>query len=276
VPSGSGTKKYLSLSYTWGQTPNLRTTTRILDELRKPGAFASSGEFASMISETIRNSFEITKCLGERYIWVDSLCIVQDDEIALNHPKKMHIIFANSLLCIVAKAGQDAEFGLRGVGGVSAPRCSDQLIIDLADGERLTGRLTGRGSCYNQSLPSTSGRSYSERAWTFQEFMFAKRRLIFDNGPIRWHCNCAGWHEELRFHAAADVRDAVSSELVYAARWMRTRIPSLSVLTDVVREYNQKNADVSRRCPASIFWHPVYATQNLSRRPDFRLPRVLF
>ncbi|RDL35998.1 uncharacterized protein BP5553_06610 [Venustampulla echinocandica] len=241
VPYSSETKKYLSLSYTWGQTPNLRATTHIFDELRKPGALDPGRGFASMIPETIRNALGITKCLGERYLWVDSLCIVQDDETALYRSlKNMHMIFANSLLCVIAKAGHDAEFGLRGIKGVSAPRCSDQLIIDLAEGERLTGRLTGPGSCYNEPSPSIPGRSYSERAWTFQEFMFAKRRLIFDDGPIRWNCNCAGWHEELKSHAVADIYGAVAPELWYAARWMKTRIPNLSDLTDVVREFNQK------------------------------------
>jgi hypothetical protein len=106
APSSYEMKKYLTLPYTWALIPNLRTMTLILNELRKPGALAPSMGFASMIPKTIRNAIEIEKWLVERYIWVDSLCVVQDDEVAFNRsPKNMHMIFDNSLLCLVTMAG---------------------------------------------------------------------------------------------------------------------------------------------------------------------------
>lgn len=180
VPAKHSTEKYISLSYTWGQASNLRTTTLIIDDLLRPEALSRENKFGRLIPETIRNAMEITKLLGERYLWVDSLCIVQDDLTALNHSlRKMHMIFANSSVCIVAMAGQDANFGLRGMNKVSAPRSAGQYFIDLAEGERLSGILP-------DASPG-AGRSYGERAWTFQEFMFAKRRLVFDKGCVRWH-----------------------------------------------------------------------------------------
>jgi hypothetical protein len=100
--------------------------------------------------------------------------------------------------------------------------------------------MAGPSSKYNDSLFHTLGRSYNERAWTFQVFVFAKRQLIFEHGPIRWHCSCAGWNEELKLHPEADAYDAVAPELWYSSRWMKTRVPDLSDLTDVAREFNQK------------------------------------
>lgn len=92
----------------------------------------------------------------------------------------------------------------------------------------------------SESSSTKSGRSYSERAWTFQELSFAKRRLIIDEGPIKWHCNCAGWSEQLMYHDLADFQDRRVPELWDATQWMNAKIPNLSHLTDIIRYFNQK------------------------------------
>jgi hypothetical protein len=92
----------------------------------------------------------------------------------------MHLIYANSFLCLVAEEGNNAEYGLRGIKGVSAPRCVKQVIMELAGGERLA-RVD---ESWEPPLHAIDG--YSSRAWTFQEHVFAKRRLIFSQGLLTW------------------------------------------------------------------------------------------
>lgn len=119
--------------------------------------------------------------LGEKYIWVDSLCIVQDDEKMMSDTLgQMHMIYANCALCIVAKAGQDADFGLRGLKGISERRWSERIIFPLADGEKLRNYLHKQHEFDEPDKQEhlIPGRSYNERVWTFQEFLFARRRLM--------------------------------------------------------------------------------------------------
>lgn len=71
-------KDYVALSYVWGQCPDssklLALLTNISD-LAKPGALRPS-----LVSAAINDAIEICKNLGQRYLWVDRLCIIQDDQ----------------------------------------------------------------------------------------------------------------------------------------------------------------------------------------------------
>ena len=65
------------------------------------------------VLKTISNSIEATGMIGARYLWVDSLCILQDDEEEkLAQIQKMDKIYTNSLLTIVAASGTHADAGL--------------------------------------------------------------------------------------------------------------------------------------------------------------------
>jgi hypothetical protein len=53
--------------------------------------------------------------VGERYLWLDSLCIVQDDEIDVKQQmEQMGEIYRHSYFTIFAISGQDANYGLPG------------------------------------------------------------------------------------------------------------------------------------------------------------------
>lgn len=120
VTSSHGTEPYITLSYTWGQTTQLRNTSAILSLLQEPKALESAS-FEYQIPRTIRHAMKLVEVLGFRFLWVDSLCIVQDDRASLDkHLEHMHAIFFNSYLTIVAADGQDAEYGLRGLSGIPA------------------------------------------------------------------------------------------------------------------------------------------------------------
>lgn len=121
VPFSSDTSSYFTLSYIWGNAQCLQTTTGNLKKMREIDSIHSHQ--VPNISQTVRDAIGITEYLGERYLWVDSLCIIQDDEDSLTkNLNAMHRIYANSTLCLVAYAGTDANYGLRGLEGVSAPR----------------------------------------------------------------------------------------------------------------------------------------------------------
>jgi hypothetical protein len=109
----------------------------------------------------------VVKVIGERYLWVDSLCIVQDeDEMLRKELKRMHLIYEKSTLAIIAQAGEDAAHGLLGIKGVSEVRSTKQSFYKIA-GERLAEQ--------DEELPplhATTG--YRSRAWTLQECAFAK------------------------------------------------------------------------------------------------------
>ncbi|KPM41503.1 hypothetical protein AK830_g5101 [Neonectria ditissima] len=170
--------RYLALSYVWGQVYSSESTTRNVGRMQRPGSLSAlSQEF--VIPKTIRHAMELVRLLSERYIWVDRFCICQDDaQSKRDQIRKMGAIYSNAYVTIIAANGRDANHGLHGIDGVTAPRC----ISSTFDQD------------YVHSLQSHSTR-WHDRGWTFQELFFSRRKIFFWSQVAVWECNCAMWHE---------------------------------------------------------------------------------
>ncbi|KAH6686658.1 heterokaryon incompatibility protein-domain-containing protein [Plectosphaerella plurivora] len=235
VPCTETTRRYCSLSYTWGQASQLKTATETVPELMKPGSLGKD-KHGILVPETIRDAFAITRILEERYIWVDSLCIVQDDlDILQIQLSQMHLIYANSVVCIVAEVGHDASEGIRGIKGASLSRQSSQAVHKIAGGEKIVGSRLSLAEMGEKPVID-----YHQRAWTFQEYLFARRRLIFGRAGMRWSCPSGGWREDLHAHPDIDKAGAIDHRLFLAGRWLRSPVPSLTNLSLLVWTFNEK------------------------------------
>ncbi|KAK1455634.1 heterokaryon incompatibility protein [Colletotrichum melonis] len=96
---------YVALSYVWGQASSATATLANIAALQSPGALDGQD-----IPATIWEAMELTRLLGERYLWVDRLCIVQDDKDA--KPAQllgMADIYGGATLTIVAAQGRGAD-----------------------------------------------------------------------------------------------------------------------------------------------------------------------
>ncbi|KAF4457782.1 HET-domain-containing protein [Fusarium austroafricanum] len=225
--------RFITLSYTWGQIKNFRTTKSNIQQLRKPGALRSDN-IISQLPKTIIDAIELTKALGETWLWVDSLCIIQDDEEGLARElAQMHRIYATSFLTIIAADGWNADYGLRGLRGISSERSINQIILPLSGGERIA---------WIEPDPSdreASELSYSQRMWTSQEHDFSKRRLSFKSGKVQWECNCTKWTEDHVYDNEVDKlrRMALNG---YIGSGIPSRVPSLSTLNNLLRNFNSR------------------------------------
>lgn len=168
--------RYVALSYVWGQTEMLRTTIETLDALQEVGALDEKS--CPKISPVIRHAIALVPQLGERYLWVDALCIPQDDpECLQRHIRHMASIYEAAVFTIVAADGTDANHGIPGLRGISAARKVPPFL-------QLTSRLRLR-----PRLPVKTQRSpWGKRGWTFQEQIFSRKKLIFVQGSVQWIC----------------------------------------------------------------------------------------
>jgi hypothetical protein len=64
----------------------------------------------------VQDATLFVQSIGEKYLWVDSLCIAQDD-IANKHDqiKNMNMVYSKAFATIVALSGRDASATLPGV-----------------------------------------------------------------------------------------------------------------------------------------------------------------
>jgi len=68
---------YTALSYVWGAVPHIRLTKANRAKLLEPGCLQAAG--ITPLPKTIDDAITLTRLLGRRYLWVDSLCLLQND-----------------------------------------------------------------------------------------------------------------------------------------------------------------------------------------------------
>ncbi|KAK2590525.1 hypothetical protein QQS21_011792 [Conoideocrella luteorostrata] len=175
TPKGS---PYVTLSYVWGQSIDVPTqaTTRNLHSLSAP-----RGLNQVHLAKTISDAMSTCRELGQRYLWVDRLCIVQDGPDVVEHLDAMGSIYGASVFTIIAADGEDAEYGLPGVQN-SRKWSQDRLILQalefLTCGPRLDEHLKDS--------------KWATRGWTFQEEALSNCRLYFTHFGLYYTCSSLG------------------------------------------------------------------------------------
>ncbi|KAF0328410.1 tol protein-like protein [Colletotrichum asianum] len=179
--------KWVALSYVWGKRAFKVLKEDLLEALRCPGALESS-----WIPDTILDAIYVTRMIGEKYLWTDSLCIIQDSprDKATFIPL-MDVIYGLATLTIVALSGESAYDGLPGVRPSSRPSAEGSFCLN---GVWLQKAPPLDGLGFEQADQSRS--RYMSRAWTLQEILLSRRLLIFTPEVVFWECQSATWRED--------------------------------------------------------------------------------
>lgn len=228
--------RYVALSYVWGQNTRAQTTKSNLPALQTPGSITAEAEQLT-IPKTIRNALELVFLLGERYLWVDSFCIVQDDEDTKElQLSSMASIYANAYFTIAAAEGKDADHGISGIGGSADARKIDDGMFRLSNGNQMIAYGTGESA-----LGSAGYTTWNTRGWTFQEGLFSRRILLF-NGPVSWYCRSSTWNEALR-DPTEDLVEPVGlrpPRIYQELAHREPKWPDLDHWASLVLEYNKR------------------------------------
>jgi hypothetical protein len=131
--------------------------------------------------------------LEQRYLWVDSVCIISDDaEDKTTQIPQMASIYGQALLTIVAAAGEDANHGLSGLN----VRRTVRDVVDVGTCHIVQSHEAARPG--HEGNPIWSSK-WATRAWTLQEMLLSPRSLIFLESQVVWHCKEAKWFEGFDF-----------------------------------------------------------------------------
>ena len=98
--------KYAALSYCWGKSEGYKLTMSTMKALR-------SGVKTQHLPRTIQDAIHLTQRLGLRWLWIDSLCIIQDSlEDWAQEAARMCDVYQNCFLCIAASGASSSDDGL--------------------------------------------------------------------------------------------------------------------------------------------------------------------
>jgi hypothetical protein len=178
---------YIALSYVWGGVgPCLETGTEETKASERSLVSGTDSHLPQDLLKTLRDAIELTRLLGERYLWIDALCISQDVETRSAQIANMSRIYENALLTIVAAGGSDADAGLCGLSAVREKSESSAYY-------KLNASVDGVLIAVTTPIPTSSllSSKWNTRGWTFQERLFSNRQLIFTGGQVFWNCKSA-------------------------------------------------------------------------------------
>ncbi|KAI1749087.1 heterokaryon incompatibility protein-domain-containing protein [Xylaria castorea] len=170
---------FAALSYCWGDDQPYKTTK----------ARMQSGDVSlewCKLPRSLQDAIEITSAVGLQCLWVDSLCIIQDDE----EDKALQIadmarIYSQATITIIASRASRAIDGFLGEINLTT---QTRLAVRLPF--RCPGQEQTVGSAYLTYIEGSrdSGEPIDSRAWTLQERYLSKRVLEFGSLQTRWTC----------------------------------------------------------------------------------------
>jgi len=138
--------EYFALSYVWGVSganePSSCTLQENLDALQRTGALRGN---PTMMPRTILHATHLTQLLGMKYLWVDRLCIVQDDNTGAKQVQldAMGDIYAGAEAVIVVANGEHADSGIDGIHGISGRRYLEEKRNALTRQDLLRDQSRG-------------------------------------------------------------------------------------------------------------------------------------
>ncbi|RYP13316.1 hypothetical protein DL767_010802 [Monosporascus sp. MG133] len=195
---------YACLSHCWGSATTMTTT-------RESYVSRTSGIPLSDLPATFRDAVVIARKLRLRYLWIDSLCIFQDDQDDwARESSRMANVYSGALVVIAANRARNSQTGIFHVREGELERPGAEIAIPNfgTEGEKGEERVVAQLLYPGDEWPWVGGFNASEplaeRGWALQERVLARRVLHFNNRQMYWECDdgCVGedgFREERRY-----------------------------------------------------------------------------
>lgn len=190
--SGGSLGNWVALSHCWGGNIATSTTTKNL-----------TARLSKLVTRHLPKNFQdaisVTRWLGYRYLWIDSLCILQDSTADWeNESSKMVDVYKYAVVTIAAECAADAQKGFL------CRRTTDDEAIPISyqsHSQCISGTFFVRPYAQIQD----DCHPLASRGWVLQEFVLSPRTLHFGQKQLHWTCqtSCYGESDPLhsRFYA---------------------------------------------------------------------------
>ncbi|CAM1503309.1 Fc.00g080850.m01.CDS01 [Cosmosporella sp. VM-42] len=242
VPGGAA---YLTLSHCWGDNVPLRLTG---------GSYArfKSDIPIEDLPKTFLDACKVTRKLNYEYLWIDSLCIVQDDpEDWAIEAGRMSSVYGNCFLNIAATAANDVHEGLFDSNEERDQSSWLPALIHRSQGGKFSGDYYVCN--YRDWWAQLGNAPLNRRAWVFQERMLAPRVLHLGLEQVAFECLTMSVCERLPdgdfTHACGQQGRAGSTVKLFISSSRKGKdtpnIPDiLAQWNEVVRNYSQGQLSV--------------------------------
>lgn len=197
---------FVALSYVWGHFKNTERRKVRSDSSRSSRSVVWVVDIDSQPA-TIRDAASLVRELGQKYLWIDAICIDQSDPTDKGEiVSKMDAIYGAAYLTIVAADGEDSNAGLRRLK--PDPRYPERPI-----NVRVAGKLISFldiTHTYESALRETV---WNTRGWTYQEMMLSRTVVVFTDEQVFFHSRGHRERESCTLMRSHPPSDSGSSEV---------------------------------------------------------------
>jgi len=187
VATSARTGTYAALSHCWGGDD--WDTDHTTQHCESP-----SGHSVHRPAKNFQDAVSVTREIGLQYLWIDALCIIQDDPDDWEAESgNMATIYQNAHLVIGANMSPNSEGGFLEnerlpyiyIGGRPVAIVKDENAVIFARSEKVHYQDP---NVYDNSALQSRG-PLSKRAWTLQESLLASRMVNFQYPETVWRCD---------------------------------------------------------------------------------------
>lgn len=262
--------RYLALSHCWGKLPLIETKTGNIGSMENGVRFSD-------LSRTFQDAVTLTRKLGERFLWIDSLCIIQDEkEDWLREAADMARVYGNSYCTLAALSSADGSGGCHLEDRVQA--VTDNAFFDLrvpsSSGGPYIRIFRKEPSDWSTEYDGTEGRAGMTqsplrlRAWVLQERELSKRSIHFGRNQLLWECKQMKgsaqlpWMEMKKKKGLTYPEGWLQLTEDYSHRELTESMDKLPALAGIAEVYQRRHVQYlaglwSDQFPAALMWHSL-------------------
>jgi hypothetical protein len=264
--------RYVALSHCWGNRKPIVTNSATYDDHLNGIAFDT-------LPQTFRDAVAVVRALGYQYLWIDCLCIIQQDADDWHREAaRMTSVYANAALTIAScvrdafvgfleRSSKDpshkiCELDVRWENAASATTIAVHMQKDQFPKEqdseddrryRAPGTYRRRGdSPWQEHLYPEDGQPWSSRAWTLQERLLSHRILYFANGKMFYECNTARFARSCSHAMPLNEEHEDSTTVAKAALHALDPEALMHLWYKVVADYSRRNLTMGQDRFAAI------------------------
>lgn len=166
------TGDWIALSYRWGPLPHFSTTRQNLSR-------HTAGMELATLPRTFRHAIKMTRALGQRYLWIDSICIIQgEDGNFSDECKRMEDVYSGAYCVLAASCATDQW------SGFLLPRVR-RKCVPLSN---VHGGTIYVCEIFENFREHVLQGALNKRGWVLQEHALARRTIFFTEHQTYWEC----------------------------------------------------------------------------------------
>lgn len=192
VPEQGSKAEYVALSHCWGGNIDITLKEDNLEEFKTGLPFKD-------LAANFQDAIEVTRKLGIRYLWIDSLCIIQDSADGKDwerESERMTTVYRDCTLTVSAMSSEKSKDGFltRRPDDDTAVNWESARVKSLPGDDRDVQARVGRfdpsqeESLWDLEDNPEKKSPLARRGWTLQENVLSPRRLYYGAKLIHWTC----------------------------------------------------------------------------------------